>query len=85
MSIWQQEDLLLDYKILTDITPKAAKAAEKYGVDMSATTLRVGGLQAVLEDLSAAMKEHGAKVLPEMITNMRSLRVFMALTGKEGN
>ena len=76
--------LALGLQNIADITPKAAKAAEKYGVDMSATTLRVGGLQAVLEDLSAAMEEHGAKVLPEMITNMRSLRVFMALTGKEG-
>lgn len=76
--------LALGIQNIADITPKAAEAAKKYGVDLSSTALRVFGLQHVLEDLNRAMDEHGTKVLPEMISNMRSLRVFMALAGDEG-
>lgn len=76
--------LALGLQNIADITPKAAEAAQRYGVDLSAVALQVGGLESILKDLSEATEEYGAKVLPEMISNMRSLRVFMALTGKEG-
>ena len=76
--------LALGIQNIADLTPKAAEAATKYGVDLSATALRVGGLNYVLTELNEAMNEHGTKILPEMISNMRSLRVFMALAGDEG-
>ena len=76
--------LALGLQNIADITPKAAAAAAKYNVNLSATALRVGGLEYIIQELNTAMKEHGTKILPQMITNMRSLRVFMALAGEEG-
>ena len=76
--------LALGLQNIADLSPKAAVAARKYGVDLSSTALRVGGLEYVLSELSDATSEYGMRVLPQMIANMRSLRVFMALAGKEG-
>jgi len=76
--------LALGLQNIADITPKAAAAAAKYNVNLSATALRVGGLEYIIQELNTAMKENGTKILPQMITNMRSLRVFMALAGEEG-
>jgi len=76
--------LALGLQDISDPTVASAKAAKEYGVDLNSTALQVKGLEYVLYDLNEAMNEYGAKILPEMIRNMRSMRVFMALTGKEG-
>lgn len=76
--------LALGLQNIADLSPKAAKAAAKYGVDLSAVALQVGGLESVIGELHEATEKYGAKVLPEMISNMRSLRIFMALAGDEG-
>jgi TP901 family phage tail tape measure protein len=65
-------------------TNEAAEAAQKYGIDMSATALRVGGLEGFLKQLSEATAKYGQQILPELIGNMRSLRVALALTGETG-
>ena len=62
----------------------AAQAASKFGVDMSGLALRVKGLTGFMEDINVATTEFGIGVLPQMIRNMRSLRVAMALAGEEG-
>ena len=62
----------------------AADAAKQYGVDMSGLALQVKGLEGFMADLNVAMDEHGTAILPEIIRNMRSLRVAMALAGDEG-
>lgn len=76
--------LALGLQDIIDPTTAAAKAAREYEVDMSAVALRVKGLTGFVADLSEAMKDHGTSILPEMIRNMRSMRVFMALAGEEG-
>jgi len=76
--------LALAMQNIADISPQAAEAARKYGVDLSITALQVGGLEEIITDLNRAMHEFGATALPEMIRNMRSLRVMMALSGDEG-
>lgn len=63
---------------------QAAKAAEKYGVNLDAVTLRVQGLKGFFETLNEKSKEYGKVVLNELIPNMRSLRVAMVLAGDEG-
>jgi TP901 family phage tail tape measure protein len=65
-------------------TKDAAEAARKYGIDMTATALRVNGLTGFLNQLSEATKKYGNQILPELIGNMRSLRVVMALTSDSG-
>jgi TP901 family phage tail tape measure protein len=65
-------------------TKEAAEAAKEYGVDMTATALRVNGLTGFLEQLSTATQKYGSQILPELIGNMRSLRVVMALTSDSG-
>lgn len=69
---------------IVDPTKEASEAAKEYGIDMSATALRIGGLEGFLNQLSEATSKYGAQILPELIGNMRSLRVAMALTGKTG-
>jgi len=76
--------LALGIQDIIDPTEKASKAARQYGVDMSAIALRVKGLEGFIKDLNEAMTDFGASILPEMIANMRSMRVFMALAGDEG-
>jgi len=65
-------------------TKEAADAAKEYGIDMTATALRVNGLKGFLNELSEATKKYGSQILPELIGNMRSLRVAMALTSESG-
>ena len=65
-------------------TKEAADAAKKYGIDMSAAKLRAEGLTGFLNDLAKATEKYGSQILPELIGNMRSLRVAMALTSKAG-
>ena len=62
----------------------AAEAARQYGIDMSGLALQVKGLKGFMDDLNSAVDEHGSAILPEVIRNMRSLRVAMALAGEEG-
>jgi len=69
---------------IADPTTEAAEAAKKYGIEMSATALRTNGLKGFLEDLSAATAKYGMQILPQLIGNMRSLRVALALTGETG-
>jgi len=76
--------LALGLQNISTLSGEAADAAKKYGVDLSALALRVGGLEVIIKDLNDAMKTYGASILPEMIRNMRSLRVYMALAGDEG-
>ena len=76
--------LALGIQNIVSPTKQATDAAKKYGVDMSALAVQVDGLEGFIKDLSKAMDEHGSQILPEMIRNMRSLRVFMALAGEEG-
>lgn len=65
-------------------TEQASEAAKQYGIDMSATGLRIGGLTEFFNQLSVATKKYGMQILPELIGNMRSLRVAMALTSEAG-
>ena len=62
----------------------AGDAARKYGIDMSGLALRVKGLKGFMLELNEATEEHGMTILPQIIRNMRSLRVAMALAGEEG-
>lgn len=69
---------------IVDPTTQAADAAKKYGIDMSATALRTYGLTGFLKQLSTATEKYGMQILPQLIGNMRSLRVAIALTGDTG-
>ena len=76
--------LALAIQNIVNPTAQAAEAAMKYDVDMSGLALRIKGLEGFINELSVATKEYGMGVVPEMIRNMRSLRVIMALVGEEG-
>lgn len=76
--------LALMIQNIADLTPVAAEAAVRYGVDLSDVALRAGGLEYIITDLNRAMKEHGSHILPEMIRNMRAFRVAVALAGDVG-
>ncbi len=65
-------------------TKEASDAARKYGIDMSATALRINGLTGFFKQLHEATTKYGTQILPELIGNMRSLRVAMALAGETG-
>lgn len=65
-------------------TEQAAKAAKKYGVEMSALDLRVHGLTGMIQQLHDASEEYGDHVINELVPNMRSFRVYSALAGDEG-
>jgi len=65
-------------------TEQAKEAAIKYGVAMDGVALRVFGLKGFIEDLATATDEFGLNILPELVRNMRSLRVVMALVSEEG-
>jgi TP901 family phage tail tape measure protein len=62
----------------------AAKAADKYGIEMNGLALQVMGLKGWFDQLNLATHEYGTKILSELIPNMRSLRVAMVLAGDEG-
>jgi len=62
----------------------AAKAAKKYGIEMSGLALRVKGITGVFGEMYEKTKEYGKIVLNELIPNIRSLRVAMVLAGEEG-
>lgn len=62
----------------------AADAAQKFGVDLSGLALRVKGLEGFIGELNKASKIYGMSILPQIVRNMRSLRVAMALAGEEG-
>ncbi len=62
----------------------AAKAAQKYGIEMSGLALRVKGIAGVFGEMYDKTKEYGKIVLNELIPNIRSLRVAMVLAGEEG-
>jgi len=76
--------LALAIQNIINPSAQAAKAADKYGVQMDALTLRVKGLQGFFQELNAKSKEYGKVVLNDLIPNMRSLRVAMVLAGDEG-
>lgn len=76
--------LALTIQNIVSPTKQAADAARKYSIDMSGLALRVKGLHGFMTELNQAVKEHGATILPELIRNMRSLRVVMAVTSNEG-
>lgn len=76
--------LALTIQNIVSPTKQAADAARKYNVDMSGLALRVKGLTGFMKELNDAVDEHGGTILPEMIRNMRSLRVVMAVTSDEG-
>lgn len=62
----------------------AAKAAKKYGLEMSGLALRVKGISGVFSEMYEKTQQYGKIVLNELIPNMRSLRVAMVLAGEEG-
>lgn len=62
----------------------AAKAAEKYGIELSGLALRIKGISGVFGEMYQKTKEYGKIVLNELIPNIRSLRVAMVLAGEEG-
>lgn len=76
--------LALMLQNIADITPQAAEAARKYDTELSGLALRVKGLGFVIRELNDASEEFGAKVIPQMIRNMRSYRVAAALASEEG-
>lgn len=65
-------------------TKEAAMAAEEYGIRMDSVFLKTRGLSGVMEEISDASKEYGSQILPEIVKNMRSLRVAMVLASEEG-
>jgi len=69
---------------IVDPTEAAANAAAKYGVEMSGLALRIKGLKGFMDSLSEAASEYGMGIIPQIVRNMRSLRVAMALAGEEG-
>lgn len=69
---------------ISNPTKQASDAAKKYGIEMDATSLSVDGLSGFITKLSEAVSKYGMSILPELIGNMRSLRVVMALAGQEG-
>jgi TP901 family phage tail tape measure protein len=76
--------LALAMQNFADVSPQSAEAAEKYGVEIGAATLSVKGFEYVINQLRDASKEYGLKIIPQIVRNMRSLRVIMALVGDEG-
>jgi uncharacterized protein YoxC len=76
--------LALGIQNIVSPTKQASEAAQKYRVDMSHLALQLGGMEGFIKDLNEAMREHGSVILPDLIRNMRSLRVFMALASEEG-
>ena len=76
--------LALALQNIADPTKEASEAAEKYGVMMNSTALRVKGFEGFIEDLAQATKKYGTGIIPELIGNMRSMRVIMAAVGEEG-
>jgi TP901 family phage tail tape measure protein len=76
--------LALMLQNIANLAPAAGDAATKYGVDLSDVALRVGGLEYIMKSLNVAMEEHGSHILPQMIRNMRSFRVAVALAGDVG-
>ena len=76
--------LALGIQGIINPTEGAVKAAQKYDIEMSALSLRVKGLHGFITELNEATSKYGTRIIPELIGNMRSLRVFMALAGDEG-
>jgi len=76
--------LALALQNISNPTKQASDAARKYGIDMSGLALQVNGLEGFITDLNEAMQTNGSIVVSELIRNMRSLRVIMALAGDEG-
>lgn len=62
----------------------AATAAQQFGIDLSGLALRVKGLKGFINELNEATKIYGMGIIPQVVRNMRSLRVAMALAGEEG-
>jgi len=62
----------------------AAKAAKKYGIELSGLALRIKGISGVFGEMQEKTREYGKIVLNELIPNIRSLRVAMVLAGEEG-
>ena len=69
---------------LLNPTKAVTDALDKYGIQVDATSLETNGLTGFLEQVNEAMKKYGSQILPDIVTNMRSLRVAMALTSDEG-
>ena len=76
--------LALAIQNIINPSAEAAKAAEEYGIQMDALTLRIKGLKGFFEELNEKAKEYGNTVINDLIPNMRSLRVAMVLAGDEG-
>jgi len=74
--------LALGIQNIVNPTEKARKAALEYGIDMSAVGLRLKGLTGFLKDLNEKTKIYGSQIIPELISNMRSLRVMMVASGE---
>jgi len=69
---------------IVDPAEAASKAASEFGVEMSGLALRIKGLKGFMDSLSASANEFGMGIIPQIVRNMRSLRVAMALAGDEG-
>lgn len=76
--------LALAIQNIINPTEGARKAAEQYGIDMSALGLRAEGLYNWFRKLYDKTEQYGKNIIPEMIKNMRSLRVALVLAGEEG-
>jgi len=69
---------------LVNPTKSVQEAMAKYGISVDETSLSVNGLTDFFQQINDATKKYGSQILPQLITNMRSLRVAMALTSDEG-
>jgi len=76
--------LALVIQNIVNPTESAKESAREYGIEMNALALRVLGLQGWFAELNAKTKEFGKTIIPDLIQNMRSLRVAMVLAGDEG-
>lgn len=76
--------LAMNIQNIIDPSEQAAKAAEKYGVEMNGLAMRAMGLKNWFEEVYQKTQEFGKHILVELIPNIRSLRVAMVLAGEEG-
>jgi TP901 family phage tail tape measure protein len=76
--------LALTIQNIVNPTESAQKAAREYGIEMNALALRVLGLHGWFAVLNEKTKEFGDVIIPDLIQNMRSLRVAAVLASDVG-
>lgn len=76
--------LALGIQGLISPTEGVAKAAKKYNIEIGPLAVRTQGLTGMIQQLHDASEKYGSHIISELIPNMRSFRVFAAMTGDVG-